>query len=165
MPKVAAAVVTEVFVAGVRSAIVDETADKRRAWDREYQRKRREKQRRVESGGDRVELDPVAAIWSEGVGLLRQLGLTERTARSNIGLWLKTQPPARVLVAIRQAVKARPVDVIPWITVFFGGKNGKGSSAIANAFDDLIAHSEGRTGAGDSDPTRNADLDLCADRG
>lgn len=48
-----------------------------------------------------------------------------------------------------------------------GNRNGKINGArsnVASAFDDLIAHSEGREGAGDRDQRRDADLDLRADR-
>lgn len=145
MPKVAASVVTEVFVAGVQSAVIDKAAEKRREWDREYRRKRNAK-RPPESGGNRVESDALHLLWTEGVGLLRQLGVKERPARSNVGLWLKTQKPELVLERIRQAHRARVGYPIPWITRSFGVKNGKHESPVASAFDDLIARAEGGAG-------------------
>src|SRR5262245_38680478 len=106
MPKVAAEVVTAAFVAGMQAAPTrDQAAEKRRAWDREYRRQRREKS--GGSGGSRVELDAKAALWSEGIGLLRQLGVPEKHARSNVGLWLKTQQPELVLQRIREANRVR----------------------------------------------------------
>lgn len=147
MPKVAAAVVTAVYVAGVRDAATDKAAEKRRTWDRD--RKRSKPRRPVESGGIPVETDATHHLWTEGVGLLRQLGTGEKTARSNVGLWLKTQKPELVLERIRQAHRARAGDPIPWITRSFGGKNGKGSSPVASAFDDLIARSESNEGEAD----------------
>lgn len=152
MPKVAAAVVTEIYVAGVRDAARDQTAEKRREWDREYRRQRKKKTPPPESGGNRVETDAVHQLWTEGVGLLRQLGTGEKAARSNVGLWLKTQKPELVLERIRQANRARAGDPIPWITRSFGVKNGKGSSPVADAFDDLIARAESNESEGDRGP-------------
>lgn len=159
MPKVAAAIVTEVYVAGVQAAAVDKTAEKRREWDREYRKQKRKAKRPPDSGGNRVDApDATHALWTEGVGLLRQLGTPERSARSNVGLWLKTQKPELVLERIRAAVKARAGDPIPWITRSFGGKNGKDTSAVASAFDSLIARAEGGTGAVDLEPADYSEL-------
>lgn len=152
MPKIAAAVVTEVYVAGVQAAAVDKAGEKRRAWDREYRRERNKKKHPPESGGNRVETDAVHVLWTEGVGLLRQLGTAERSARSNVGLWLKTQKPELVLERIRQAHAARAGQPIPWITMSFGAKNGKGASPVSSAFDDLIARSESAGGEDRGEP-------------
>jgi hypothetical protein len=142
MPKVAAEVVTEVFAAGVRAAPhKDETAERRREWDREYRRKRNET-KSGGSGGNRVETDVVHQLWTEGVGLLRQLGQAEKAARSNIGRWLKANDPAQIMAAIKRAHAERAGDPVPWITMALGGRNGKQS--MRSTADDLIARAEER---------------------
>lgn len=144
MPKVAAEIVTEAVSLGMSMAPNrDPAAERRRAWDREYRQKKRNKS--GGSGGNRVELDPLAMVWSEGVGLLRQLGVAEKAARSNVGLWLKSQQPQVVLDRIREANRGRVGDPVPWITMSFGGKNGKHRNGpLAAAADDLIAQAQMR---------------------
>jgi len=153
MPKVAAEVVAQVFCEGMQAApSKDPAAERRRAWDREYRRKRNMKS--GGSGGNRVETDPVHVLWTEGVGLLRQLGVAEKRARANIGLWLKTQKPELVLARIREAVRARAGDPIPWVTMSFGAKNGKHQPSLTDVADDLITRAkelEGERGFSEPD--------------
>ena len=150
MPKVAAEIVTEAFAAGMQAAPrFDDAAEKRRAWDREYRRKKKEKS--GGSGGTRVDNDPLQDLWSEGIGLLRQLGVSEKQARSNVGLWLKSHQPQIVLTRIREAARQRIGGPIPWITMGLGGKNGKHGNPTMGAFDDLITRSEGGDVARDPD--------------
>lgn len=57
-----------------------------------------------------------ATIWMDCVPLLTSLGLQERTARSNIGRWLKTNPEQDVRKAVSAAAQAGTGDPIPYIT-------------------------------------------------
>lgn len=147
MPKVAARVVTAIyrcgFDAGVNSAPKDEAAERRRAWDRERKREATRKRKSADSGGNRVELEPAQWLWTEGQGLLRQLGVAEKSARSNIGMWMKAgHDPATIkqlLVDVHQKGIGNP---IPWVTKALGNAkgrtNGTGTRNLATAADDLI---------------------------
>jgi len=124
MPKVAARVVTQAFVAGMAAAPNrDPAAERRRAWDREYRRKRNKS---GGSGGKRVELEPTQWLWTEGQGLLRQLGIREQLARSNIGRWLKAgNDPATVKQLIVEVHQKGIGDPIPWVTKALGNAKGQ----------------------------------------
>lgn len=69
-------------------------------------------------------------LWGEGVPILMQLGITEKSARSNIGRWLKdTADDAQaVLGAIQRARDNRAHDAIPWITNALRTPNGQRSN-------------------------------------
>lgn len=57
-------------------------------------------------------------LWGEGTAILQQLGLSERSAKSNIGRWLKDakDDSVGVLGAIQRARDNRIIDPVPWIT-------------------------------------------------
>lgn len=57
-------------------------------------------------------------LWGEGVAILSQLGMPERSARSNIGRWLRDakEDAQAVLGAIQRARDGRVIDPVPWIT-------------------------------------------------
>lgn len=65
-----------------------------------------------------VYTDSKHELWGEGVPILVSLGLPERSARSNIGRWLKEakEDAQAVLGAIQRARDHRVIDPIPWIT-------------------------------------------------
>ena len=58
------------------------------------------------------------ALWGEGVAILIQLGLAERSARACIGRWLRDtkNDDVSVLGAIQRARDHRVIDPVPWIT-------------------------------------------------
>lgn len=65
-----------------------------------------------------VYTDATHELWNEGVGILGQLGVADKPARSNIGRWLKdtkNDAPA-VLAAIQRARHIRSRDPIPFVT-------------------------------------------------
>lgn len=68
--------------------------------------------------GQPVYSDSRHELWGEGVAILRQLGEPAKSARSNIGRWLKSSrdDAATVLGAIQRARDNRVIDPIPWIT-------------------------------------------------
>jgi hypothetical protein len=70
-------------------------------------------------------------LWGEGVAILGQLGIAERSARPNIGRWLKDakDDAQMVLGAIQRARDHRVIDPIPWITRAIGTENGKSRQA------------------------------------
>lgn len=65
-----------------------------------------------------VYTDSKHELWGEGVAILRQLGLKDRDARSNIGRWLRDcrDDAASVLGAIQRARDNRVIEPIAWIT-------------------------------------------------
>lgn len=74
-------------------------------------------------------------LWGEGVAILSQLGVPEKSARSNIGRWLRSTKDDCLVVlgAIQRARDARVGDAIPWVTQAISGdangtnwKNGGG---------------------------------------
>lgn len=78
-------------------------------------------------------------LWGEGVLILAALGVAEKSARSNIGRWLRDtqEDPHRVLGAIQRARDARVMDPIPWITrairsakEFLNGKSNRPTSVL-----------------------------------
>jgi hypothetical protein len=148
MPKVAARVVTQAFVAGMAAAPSrDPAAEKRRAWDREYRRRRDAKRKSGGSGGDRVELAATQWLWTEGQGLLRQLGASEKQARVNIGRWMKAgHDPAAIKQLVVEVHQKGIGDPVPWVTKALGNAkgrpNGAGHRTTAAAADDLIARAE-----------------------
>jgi hypothetical protein len=55
-------------------------------------------------------------VWLECPSTLEKLGLSTRSARSNLGRWLKqTKSPERVLEAVRAADRAGTQDPVPYI--------------------------------------------------
>lgn len=71
------------------------------------------------SGAGRpVYADSKHELWGEGVPILTALGVPERSARSNVGRWLKDakDDAQAVLGAIQRARDHRVIDPIPWIT-------------------------------------------------
>lgn len=68
-----------------------------------------------------VEVTPLQRVWSEGVPNLVALGVSEKQARSVIGLWLKDagDDPLRVLGAIQRSREHAAANPIPWITAGF----------------------------------------------
>lgn len=75
------------------------------------------------TGADAPLADPVYTdskheLWGEGVPILRQLGVKDREARSNIGRWLRdaSDDAVAVLGAIQRARDHRVIDPVPWIT-------------------------------------------------
>jgi hypothetical protein len=62
-------------------------------------------------------------LWGEGVPILISLGVADRSARSNIGRWLKTMrdDAQAVLGAIQRARDNRVHNPIPWITQALAG--------------------------------------------
>jgi uncharacterized protein YdaU (DUF1376 family) len=66
-------------------------------------------------------------LWGEGIPILEQLGISEKSARSNIGRWLKdTADDAQaVLGAIQRARDNRAHNAIPWITNALRTPNGQ----------------------------------------
>jgi hypothetical protein len=150
MPKVAARVVSEVYAAAIQAAPYrDAAAEKRRAWDREYRRRRMAKVESGGSGGNRVELEPTQWLWTEGVALLRQLGVSEKAARGNVGRWLKAgHDPASIKTLVVDVNHKGIGDPVPWITKALGNgketRNGHGPRSMAAAADDLIARAEER---------------------
>lgn len=92
-----------------------------------------------------VYTDSKHELWGEGVLILVALGVAEKTARSNIGRWLRDtrEDPARVLGAIQRARDARIIDPVPWITraiqtakEFLNGKTNRPTSVL-DAIDDF----------------------------
>lgn len=65
-----------------------------------------------------VYADSTHELWHEGVAILGQLGLPDKTARSNIGRWLRDakSDAAKVLGAIQRARDARTRDPISFVT-------------------------------------------------
>lgn len=57
-------------------------------------------------------------LWGEGVAVLGQLGVAEKSAKSNIGRWLKAikDDCPTLLSVIQRARDNRVIDPIPWIT-------------------------------------------------
>jgi hypothetical protein len=83
-------------------------------------------------------------LWGEGVQILQQLGVPNRSARSNIGRWLRDQrdDAQRVLGAIQRARDARVIDPIPWITRALatdGPINSPRKRTVMDAANDLVA--------------------------
>ena len=149
MPKVAARVVTEAFNMGWRAAPTkDETADKRREWDRERKRQKLRERKSAESGGTQVEKTPEQRIWSDGVGLLVQLGLEQKAARENIGKWLKFgHDAARIYSLVAEAHTKGTGSPVAYVTAALGGTNGKShhrGRSLADAADAAIARAEER---------------------
>lgn len=164
MPKVAAKVVTEIYAAafadGRSTAPPDAAAERRRKWDRERKAMQKREVARVESGGNRVEKTDIQKLWSDGVALLRQLGVAEKAARGNVGRWLKAgNEPARIFNLIADAHAKGIGDPVPWVTVGLGAQqNGKPSrrKSLSDAADDLIARTEGFSLADDPGPAVHA---------
>jgi hypothetical protein len=63
-------------------------------------------------------------LWGEGVPILVSMGVSESSARGNIGRWLKTtrDDAQAVLGAIQRARDNRVHNPVPWITKSFAGK-------------------------------------------
>lgn len=116
------------------------------------------------TGADAPPADPVYTdskheLWGEGVPILRQLGVKDREARSNIGRWLKAtgDDAASVLGAIQRARDHRVIDPIPWITRALrtpGQPHGKSENSLVAAgrsriaeLDDIIAAADRAAGA------------------
>lgn len=57
-----------------------------------------------------------ALVWETCPERLDKLGLSEKAARSNLGRWLKTAPPDRVLKAVDAAARCGTRDPIPYVT-------------------------------------------------
>lgn len=86
-----------------------------------------------------VYTDSKHELWGEGVLILLALGVPEKSARSNIGRWLRDtrEDPHRVLGAIQRARDARIIDPVPWITraiqtakEFLNGKGSRPNSVL-----------------------------------
>jgi hypothetical protein len=145
MPKVAAKVVTEAFTIGWRSAPTkDEAAERRREWDRERKRKKLRERNSAESGGTQVEKTPEKRLWSDGVGLLVQLDIAQKSARENIGRWLKFGHDAtRIYRLIAEAHTKGTQSPIAYVTASLGGTNGRHrTGSMAAAADAAIARAE-----------------------
>lgn len=71
-----------------------------------------------DAGASPIYEDSTHELWAEGVAILGQLGVPEKSARSNIGRWLKDarSDASRVLGAIQRARDARTGDPIPFVT-------------------------------------------------
>lgn len=54
-------------------------------------------------------------VWQECPANLKELGLSEKAARSNIGRWLKNGQPEKVLRAVEAAMRVGTLDPIPYI--------------------------------------------------
>jgi len=77
------------------------------------------------SGGP-VYTDSKHELWGEGVAILGQFGIPTKSAKPNIGRWLRDakDDAQAVLSAIQRARDHRVIDPIPWITQALGGPNG-----------------------------------------
>jgi hypothetical protein len=62
-------------------------------------------------------------LWGEGVPILVSMGVSEHSARGNIGRWLKTMrdDAQAVLGAIQRARDSRVLNPVPWITNALAG--------------------------------------------
>jgi hypothetical protein len=69
--------------------------------------------------------DETHSLWRDGPKLLGQLSLPERSARSNIGRWLKSRTAGQVLDAIRSAHRAGTQDPIPYVNQTLAGNPGE----------------------------------------
>lgn len=164
---------------------VDEATERRRAYDRDRQRTRRaeikakkegpqtpkekttsqdfsdEKSFEAAVAAQPIYTDSTHELWNEGVAILGQLGVREKSARSNIGRWLRDNrnDAAGVLSAIHRARDARTRDPIPFVTgALKTGGNGRGPPAQSgNGFDNAIAD---LTRARNEQPSEPPDQDL-----
>ncbi|WP_375458873.1 DUF1376 domain-containing protein [uncultured Enterovirga sp.] len=71
--------------------------------------------------------DPVERLWTEGVHLMRCMGVADREARSNIGRWTSDTGGSRpddILAAIRRARDAGTRDPIPLVGRTLNPLNG-----------------------------------------
>jgi uncharacterized protein YdaU (DUF1376 family) len=103
--------------------------------------------------------DSTHELWAEGVAILGQLGVHDRSARTNIGRWLKAAEAAAVLNAIQRARDARTGDPIPFVTGALRTP-GRGPPQRNASFQDVIRElSEGAP----HDPEPTFDLDLTAE--
>lgn len=68
-------------------------------------------------------------LWGEGIAILGQLGVAEKTARPIIGRWLKDakDDTQAVLGAIQRARDNRVIDPVPWITRAISNGAGNGT--------------------------------------
>jgi hypothetical protein len=112
-----------------------------------------------------VYTDSQHELWGEGVAILTALGVQDRTARSNIGRWLRDarNDAVAVLGAIQRARDARVIDPVPWITRAIltpirGKPYGQASTnGLAATLGQLREHNAGqpdRGEAGGGPPTR-----------
>lgn len=98
------------------------TQERRKVEDREY----KEDSEAIASGTDApqpplakpVYTDSKHELWGEAVPILVALGVPERSARANIGRWLRDakEDAQAVLGAIQRARDHRVIEPIPWIT-------------------------------------------------
>jgi hypothetical protein len=108
-------------------------------------------------------IDPVERLWAEGVALLVEAGVSERSARSNIGRWLRDSrdDAGRLLDAIRRAREFGTKDPIPLIARMLNPvtRNGLPKPTVHDAaalLDDWAANG----GQGTGDVPRPAPLRL-----
>lgn len=118
--------------------------------------------------------DSTHELWGEGIPILRNLGVSERDARSNVGRWLRdTKNDAqRVLGAIQRARDARAIEPIAWITRGLqtngNGQNHAGNRAnqtIDEAGAELFAEAAARQCRGASSPELPAPLRIASNQG
>jgi uncharacterized protein YdaU (DUF1376 family) len=106
-------------------------------------------------------------LWGEGVAILTQLGTPERSARANIGRWLKHQrdDAQAVLGAIQRARDHRIIDPIPWITrALDGGLHVAEDRSVHAGIDRVLARirdfDSSRVESGAGGEPRQADVRL-----
>lgn len=130
-----------------------------------------------------VYTDSTHELWGEGSAILGQLGVPQKSIRSNIGRWLRDAgDPVTVLGAIQRARDHRVVEPVAWITRAIQTKGtSRGSDRQAESslvaagrrriaeLDELIAREEqaaGRSPEGsDSLLARDAAVLLLPQRG
>ena len=85
----------------------------------------------ADAAPDAYPIDPVERLWSEGLDILKTSGLTDKTARPNIGRWLSTSrnDAGRVLDAIRRARDMGSKDPIPLVTRILNPSLSGGANA------------------------------------
>jgi len=101
-----------------------------------------------------VYTDSKHELWGEGTAILASLGMQERTARSNIGRWLKSakDDAQTVLGAIQRARDNRVIDPVPWITRAISSKgpvNVAENRSLVSAAHRAAEHFGGTYGLGD----------------
>lgn len=139
----------------------------------------RDKEKNSEPNGSDAKASPIYTdstheLWGEGIPILRNLGVSERDARSNVGRWLReTKNDAqRVLGAIQRARDARAIEPIAWVTRGLqtngNGQNHAGNRAnqtIDEAGAELFAEAAARQCRGASGSGLAAPLRITSDQG
>lgn len=90
--------------------------------------------------------DDTKTFWDEAAGMLKSLGLVDKTARSMTGRFLKLSgnDQEKVIRAITEAVEVGTDDPIPYVSAILKGRKTQKKKEVDDAFAELRAASEAR---------------------